>query len=217
MRGHGILPVAAMPLLLTLKRAAHRLLHPNAPQGRRKRLLDTLPNGAACAEVGVWKGDFSARILEVVRPTKLHLIDPWRAIGGEAYEGARYGGGLHEGQAEMDAMHAAVLRRFANERKKGVVEVHRATSAEAAGRIADHELDFVYIDGDHTYEAVKADLAAYAPKVRPGGLLAGDDYGVEGWWEDGVTRAVDEFVAAGRAELVSVDGEQFVLHVRGGT
>lgn len=205
-----------MPVLLPLKRAAWRLLHPNAPRGRRRRLLDSLPRGAACAEVGVWKGDFSARILEVVRPRKLHLIDPWQAVGGAGYEGARYGGKLDEGQAEMDALHAAVLERFAREREKGVVEVHRLPSTEAAERLADGELDFVYIDGDHTYEAVAADLDAYVEKVKPGGLLAGDDYGVEGWWEDGVTRAVDEFVAEGRAEVVSLDENQFVLRVRGG-
>ncbi len=205
-----------MPTLLPLKRAAWRLLHPNAPPGRRRRLIDSLPKGAVCAEVGVWKGDFSARILEVARPSKLHLIDPWQAIGGEGYEDARYGGGLDEGQAEMDAVHASVLERFAKEREEGIVEVHRETSAAAAERFADGELDFVYIDGDHTHEFVKADLETYAPKVRPGGLLAGDDYGVEGWWEDGVTRAVDDFVAEGKAEVVSLDESQFVLRVRGG-
>lgn len=205
-----------MPVLLPVKRAVWRLLHPTAPRGRRRRLLDSLPKGAACAEVGVWKGDFSARILEVVKPRKLHLIDPWRAIGGDTYEGARYGGKLDEGQAEMDELHDAVLERFARERRAGVVEVHRLPSVEAAAGLADGELDFVYVDGDHTYEGVRADLEAYAPKVRPGGLLAGDDYGVVGWWDDGVTRAVDEFVAQGRAEVVSLDDNQFVLRVRGG-
>jgi hypothetical protein len=209
--------VPPMPFLL-LKRAAWRLLHPTAParRGRRRGLLDSLPKGAVCAEVGVWKGDFSARILEVVRPTKLHLIDPWRAIGAKGYEGARYGGKLDDGQAEMDALYAAVLDRFAKERKRGLVELHRATSIEAAGELADGELDFVYIDGDHTYEAVAGDLDAFIEKVRPGGLLAGDDYGVPGWWADGVTRAVDEFVAQGRADVVSLDEHQFVLRVRGG-
>ena len=194
---------------------AWRLLHPNAPSGRRRRLLDALPKGGVGVEVGVWRGDFSARILEIARPRKLHLVDPWLAVREEGYEGARYGGELDDGQAEMDAVYAAVLERFARERGRGIVEVHRTTGVDAAARFADGELDFVYVDGDHTYEAVKADLAAYAPKLRPGGLLAGDDYGVAGWWEDGVTRAVDEFVAAGGAEVVSLDANQFVLRISG--
>jgi hypothetical protein len=200
-------------LTIRLKRRAYRLLHPGTLPGRRARLLDLLPKRGVGAEIGVWKGDFSERILEVVRPARLHLIDPWRAVAGEEYEGAWYGGKLGEGQAEMDALHEAVLRRFERERRKGVVEVHRLPAGEAAARFADGELDFVYVDGDHRYEGVRADLEAYAPKVRRGGLIAGDDYGVAGWWEDGVTRAVDEFVASGRATVVSLDDHQFLLRV----
>jgi len=47
--------------------------------------------------------------------------------------------------------------------------------------------------------------------VRPGGLIAGDDYRLDGWWQDGVVRAVNEFV--GRHELIidGVFGSQFIL------
>jgi predicted O-methyltransferase YrrM len=38
-------------------------------------------------------------------------------------------------------------------------------------------IDFLYIDADHTYAAVLADLDAWVPHVKPGGLIAGDDYG----------------------------------------
>lgn len=203
------------PSLVHLKRRVYRLLHPGAPRFPRRRLLDRVPKGAACAELGVWKGDFSERILEVVRPSSLHLVDPWQAITGEGYEGARYGGKLAEGQAEMDAVHDAVLERFARERRRGVVHVHRLTSLEAAELFENGELDFVYIDGNHLYEFVKADLEAFVPKVRPGGLVGGDDYGVAGWWEDGVTRAVDEFVASGSASVESIDESQFLLRVPG--
>jgi methyltransferase family protein len=196
-----------------LKRRVIRALRPARSIGPRVRLLERLPKGALCAEIGVWKGDFSERILEIARPARLHLIDPWRAVDDKAYEGAHYGGELSGGQAEMDAVYAGVLERFAGERKKGVVEVHRLSSLEAAGLFREGELDFVYIDGNHRYEFVKADLEAYASKVRPGGLLAGDDYGVEGWWEDGVTRAVDEFVRSGAASVLLLEDGQFLLHL----
>jgi hypothetical protein len=115
----------------------------------------------------------------------------------------------------MDAIYESVLKRFARQRAKGIVTVHRLPSVEAAAGLPDGELDFVYIDGNHTYEFVKADLECYAPKLRPGGYLAGDDYGVRGWWEDGVTRAVDEFVASGGATVVSLDDNQFLLQMPG--
>lgn len=198
-----------------LKRRVFRALHPGRSAPPRVRLLERLPTGGVCAELGVWKGDFSARILEVTRPARLHLIDPWKAVAEEGYEGAHYGGELTGGQAEMDAVHDSVLERFARERRKGIVEVHRVPSVEAAERFGAAELDFVYIDGNHLYEFVQADLEAYAPKIRPGGFLAGDDYGVEGWWQDGVTRAVDEFVRMGAASVVSLDDRQFLLRLPG--
>jgi predicted O-methyltransferase YrrM len=37
-------------------------------------------------------------------------------------------------------------------------------------------IDFLYVDADHGYDAVRADLAAWVPHVKPGGLIAGDDY-----------------------------------------
>ena len=40
--------------------------------------------------------------------------------------------------------------------------------------------DWIYIDGNHTYEYVKQDLEGYRPKVKPGGYMAGDDYGTKG-------------------------------------
>jgi len=49
-------------------------------------------------------------------------------------------------------------------------------SVEAARDIPDGSLDFVYIDANHWYEYVVADLAAWVPKVRSGGIVAGHDY-----------------------------------------
>ena len=204
-----------MASLVRLKRRVYRLVHPRAAPSPRRLLLDRVTKGSACAEIGVWKGDFSERILEVVRPRRLHLIDPWQAVEDDVYSGARYGGKLVEGQAEMDAIHAAVQHRFAREREKGIVEVHRLASVDAATGIGDGELEFVYIDGNHLYEFVKADLEAFAPKVRAGGLIGGDDYGVVGWWEDGVTRAVDEFVASGAATFELQVDTQFLLRMPG--
>ena len=174
-------------------------------------MLRLLPHLSVGAEIGVWRGDFSARILRAVRPVKLHLIDPWAYRGENAYRDAWYGGKLAADQAAMDEIHRQVARRFAHEIDAGVVELHRSRSAEAARAFQDASLDWVYVDGDHLYDAVHHDLELFAPKLKAGGLLAGDDYGLPGWWEDGVTRAVDEFAAGGGWELVTLPGNQFVL------
>jgi hypothetical protein len=58
---------------------------------------------------------------------------------------------------------------------------------------------------------VLRDLESYYPKVKQGGYLAGDDYGVEGWWKDGVTRAVEEFAARGDCSKRLTRAGQFLL------
>jgi Methyltransferase domain len=115
---------------------------------------------------------------------------------------AIYGGREATSQADMDAIYEEVLARFEDERRQGPAVVHRETSVAAAPAIPDESLDWVYVDGDHTYDAVRNDLEAWAPKVKPGGLLTGDDYGSFGWWEGDVQRAVDEFVAARRPQVL---------------
>src|SRR4029077_17877878 len=101
--------------------------------------------------------------------------------------------------------------RFAREIARGEVVIHRAPSVVAVAELP--ALDWVYIDGDHTYEGVWADLRSCWTKLSRGGCMAGDDYGVRGWWKDGVTRAVDEFAASVDCEK-RIIGTQFLLRRR---
>ena len=187
-----------------LRQARHRR--------ERARLLRRLPKSSVGVEIGVWSGDLSAAILRAVRPVRLHLLDPWAFAPDERYEQAWYGGARAGSQAEMDEVYKRVLQRFETEIADGAVVIHRSTSAEVAAGFEDASLDWVYVDGNHLYEYVRTDLELFAPKVRPGGLLAGDDYGAAGWWDDGVRRAVDRFLVtqAGAYEPVFLS-DQFLL------
>ena len=71
----------------------------------------------------------------------------------------------------------------------GYYQAHRMTTNEAARLFEDESLDAVFIDADHSYEAVKLDIQNWMPKVRKGGILAGHDYN-SAW--PGVVRAVNE-------------------------
>jgi predicted O-methyltransferase YrrM len=64
------------------------------------------------------------------------------------------------------------------------------TTREASGKVPDAFLDFVFIDADHGYAAVKDDIACWAPKVRAGGWVGGHDYHPRKF--PGVVKAVDE-------------------------
>jgi len=178
----------------------------------RARLLRRLPKRSIGVEIGVWAGEHAAAILRALRPERLHLLDPWAFAPEEPYAQAWYGGARASSQAEMDEVYKRVLKRFEIEIAGRVVVIHRSTSAAAAARFEDASLDWVYVDGNHLYEYVWTDLELFAPKVRLGGFLAGDDYGAPGWWDDGVRRAVDHFLVteAGVYEPVFLS-DQFLL------
>jgi predicted O-methyltransferase YrrM len=74
-------------------------------------------------------------------------------------------------------------------------------SAAAAAEFEDGALDFVFIDADHSYEAVRRDIDAWRSKVRTGGWLGGHDYNAK---FPGVIRAVD-FVFSGR-KVITLPG-----------
>jgi hypothetical protein len=131
------------------------------------------------AEVGVDKGGFSNHLLSKSNLEKLYCIDCWMDDFGSNHKPEEYD---PIGENRMkDAM--AALGEF-----EGRTEFIRAMSVEAAPKIPDNSLDFVYIDGDHSLEGIYTDLYAWIHKVKKGGMLAGHDYkdgpgsGIKDYW-----------------------------------
>ncbi len=73
---------------------------------------------------------------------------------------------------------------------KSNIEIIRKSSLSAFILINDNSLDFVFIDGDHSYKAVKEDISLWVTKVKNSGFFIGDDYHIS---SPGVIQAVDEF------------------------
>ncbi|HEY1774811.1 MAG TPA: class I SAM-dependent methyltransferase [Solirubrobacteraceae bacterium] len=165
--------------------------------------------GDVGVEIGVLLGTFAYHVLLPAQPAQLYLIDPWLYGLQPDLEPDP----TPEKQVAADHYCEFVRRLFAQHSN---VEILRMRSQDAAARFADGSLDYVYIDGEHSHEAVTRDLRLYFPKVRAGGHLMGDDYG----WS-GVGAAVEEFLAAHVGELKSLvdpyateSGGQFVLRKR---
>lgn len=185
-----------------------RLKNQQLKQTARDYLLCKMPKGSVCAEIGVHEGAFSAHILDAIEPERLHLIDPWT-------QGEGLFGDQAAEQASVDQRLAKVEERFAEELAAGRVRIHRALSSEIIGEFGDTYFDWIYVDGNHLYEFVKQDLELYYPKVKVGGYMAGDDYGTRGTWDNGVQKAVDEFVAETAGLVLEVKGSQFIIEKRG--
>ena len=164
-----------------------------------RKPLSLIKEGFVCAEVGVWKGAFAKAILNR-KPSALHLIDPWVH---QDYKNRLYS----VAQEKMDAIYRQVQKDFKDREE---VTIHRAYSTEVSFK--EGFFDWIYLDGDHSYEAVKKDLEHLAPFVKKGGYLTGDDYG---WTDENCKRgpkpAIDEFAEKHGVELKVYKRKQFAL------
>lgn len=139
-------------------------------------------------EVGSWKGR-STKALAMSTPGVVWAVDTWEGAETERLDSQREA--LNLG---FDIMFGVFKANLAREIALGKVvpvvsESHLAID-EMQGRTGGN-VDMVFLDGDHEYEAVKRDIELYRALVRPGGILCGHDY-----WHDhpGVVRAVNESV-----------------------
>lgn len=100
----------------------------------------------------------------------LFCVDPYRVFNKYEYVDALN----MTTQAALDVKFKLVknsLSAISNNR----IHMLRVTSLEAAAFVKDESASFVYIDANHEYLHVKADIMAWIRKVKPGGILAGDD------------------------------------------
>jgi len=139
------------------------------------------------AEIGTQKGGYAKYLLENTN-LFLYLIDIWKHLEG-------YKDIANVSDVEQEKNLAETRRAVAP--YDGRYEIIRALSIDAAKMFVDDELDFVYIDANHSYAATMKDLETWYPKVRVGGLIAGHDF-LDGdnicGSEFGVKSAVTEFM-----------------------
>jgi len=168
---------------LDAKHTANCVVLPN-----RVALLEKLPQNGHVAELGVDTGGFSSLVLERNHPAKLHLVDAWHTT--------RYGEDKAQG----------VLKKFEGQIADGTVQLHRGLSTEKASDFDDNYFDWIYIDTNHSYQTTYEELRAYAPKMKPGGIIAGHDF-INGNWISGLRYGVREAVH----EFCVEEGWEFVF------
>jgi Methyltransferase domain len=154
-------------------------------------------------EVGVFTGFLSLYLLEHHDTLIMHGVDSW--VGSEDHsEAYRATGDVHANAtaSQARAWQQQALQRLAMLIDYGRMALHQCHSLEAAGRFDADSMDLVYLDGDHSYPGVAADIRAWWPKVKPAGWIGGDDLSHEDpRFKFGVDQAVEEFVAATGLEL----------------
>lgn len=149
-------------------------------------MVNHFGSGSHFVEIGCWKGQSASfmgvEIYNSKKDIRFDCVDHWSDA---------------EGCPGPDKWVQAgkLFEKFLKntERVKHIITPVPMDSVSASKNYQDNSLDFVFIDGDHSYEACKADILAWLPKMKHGSILAGHDYG----WCTPVREAVHSALGEG--------------------
>jgi hypothetical protein len=129
-------------------------------------------------EIGICKGENIVHFLEQTnRIDKIHCIDPYLPymdwVGPVTQE-------------DMNLWYEITMKNFAPHMDK--IVIYKDTSDNCVDKFENGQFDYIFIDGDHSYEGVFQDLNNYYSKVKTGGVFSGHDINLQD-----VQRALSEF------------------------
>ncbi len=168
------------------------------------------------AEIGIWNGELSAWLLDRIPSLHLYMVDWWQPTCTRNVAAKRQPGASSPVERHLERKRQALKRTAFAETRRTVL--HMSSSA-AARCVPNARLDFAYIDAGHTFREVLADLLAWHPCVRSGGLLCGHDIdhpangtpGAEAW---DVRRAVEAWMTRARIDGPILLGRDTTWFVR---
>jgi hypothetical protein len=163
----------------------------NHIDGTREDFLLSLPKGLVIAELGVFRGEFSDKILAICKPKHLHLVDTFDAL---QHSGTTNGSDFV--WVDMKEQREKLLKRMKGKR----VSVVKSNSISWLRQQA-NLLDMVYIDSAHDFRTTSWEIWESQHAVRRGGLISGHDYRFSVY--PGVVKAVNDF-ARNNGLVVSV-------------
>jgi predicted O-methyltransferase YrrM len=148
-----------------------------------KFMVDFAKSGSTFVEVGVFKGRSAAfmatEIINSGKGIKFYAVDHFK-------------GSAEHGDLSDTLLNEAIANLY-TVLEAGAVSIIPEPSLSAAEMFPEDSLDFVFIDAAHDYDSVKQDINAWWPRIKSGGIMAGDDY--QPSWP-GVIQAVNEFSTA---------------------
>jgi len=165
-------------------------------------------------EIGVFKGEF------------LHYIEKncnWGSIDAvDLFEGTTCSGDVNGNNVVSYDVGISYLELLEKYKEMPNIKIHKTNSIHFLQNQADNTYDIIYIDGDHSYKGVKADLTNAFKKIKNGGYIMGHDYEMnmtkaKNNYNFGVKQAVDEFCTTYNQAIISkaLDGcVSYCIHIK---
>lgn len=150
-----------------------------------------------CVEIGIARGELSEYLMNHVHGIEeYHGVDPF--LGGYDTSDAM-SNELAKVNSSVVWSHA-VLQVLKHQGCK--FRLHYGLSTVVYKDFPDNSVDCIFIDGDHTFEGVKADIQKWSPIIKPGGYYFFDDVS---YAYPGTVKAVDTFVEKNKLLIKQVN------------
>jgi predicted O-methyltransferase YrrM len=175
-------------------------------------LSHRLPENARAVEIGSWMGCSTCFLASGLRgpESRLYAVDNFRGLSTCAKDSTCYQGHFQSlGTSGTRTIFDRNLSTLGFEKRVEAIEMD-SLAAAAAFPLPKGSLDLVFIDGDHALEACRADLNAWKPYLKTGGIMAFHDFG----GREGVTEAIFDAIKAGTfARIIGVAGTIIAFEV----
>lgn len=159
-------------------------------------VIKTLQGDLIGVEVGVCNGVTSELYAQQIpNIKKLYAVDSYPSF--VDWDGTRV---TEERQTETMRRCKERLAKYSN------IEFVYKTSIEFGESLKDDSIDFVFIDGDHSFDATLKDIQTYWPKVKKGGVFAGHDINLQT-----VSDAVNNFFQNEEVKITTIENNAWYI------
>jgi len=157
----------------------------------RLDLLSLVDKQCKMVELGVFRGEFAKDIIQIIRPSELFLVDIW---DGEMGSGNKDG----DNYVKITDMKSIYLNLIHQTKPYNNIHVVRSDTVSFLRSCEENYFDAIYVDADHSEQAVYNDMIESFRVIRPGGYLMGHDYHHQ------IKIAVDKFCVDYKQKVVYV-------------
>ena len=138
-------------------------------------------------ELGSYEGLSTVFFLTMLKHSNIYCVDPFVDF---------------EENKDKDFNKVYENFKYNTQKFENRIRLSKSTSDNFFEKGIKEKFDLIYIDGNHLYDFVKKDISNSLNFINKEGIIVLDDYKLKGWWNDGVTRAIDYFIKTKKIKIL---------------